>query len=169
MNPVYTIGHSRHPADRFLNLLRSAGVDVLVDVRSMPASRFAPWANRRALPGRLASVNIDYLHLGQHLGGKPRDERLWTDGRPDWDKIRRAPGFESAIERVVALAESRRPALMCAEGDPNRCHRTWLVAPALVARGVRVVHLLPDSGRRVHPPGPESAGAIDQPQLDLWP
>jgi len=169
VNPVYTIGHSRHHAKFFVRLLRDAGVDVVVDVRSIPASRFAPWSGAKVLPQTLAAAGIDYLYLGQDLGGKPQDQGLWTDGGPDWDKIRRAPGFETAVGRVLALAESRRPALMCAEGDPGKCHRTWLVAPALAARGVKVVHLLPDGGRRAHPPGPESAGAVDQPQLDLWP
>lgn len=169
MNPVYTIGHSRHHAEIFVRLLTDAGVDVVVDVRSIPASRFAPWSNHRALPERLDAAGIDYVYLGRDLGGKPREQGLWTDGRPDWDKIRRAPGFKAAVERIVALAESRRPALMCAEGDPAKCHRTWLVAPALTARGVRVVHLLPDGRRRDHPPGEKPGGAMEQPQLDLRP
>ncbi len=169
MNPVYTIGHSRHHPEFFVQLLEAGGVDILVDVRSVPASRFAPWSGAKVVRKTLAAAGINYLYLGRDLGGKPQDQALWTDGRPDWDRIRRAPGFEAAVERVAALAEAHRPALMCAEGDPNKCHRTWLVAPALAARGVRVVHLLPDGGRRAHPPGPDRPEAVDEPQLGLWP
>jgi uncharacterized protein (DUF488 family) len=168
VNPVFTIGHSRHHPEFFIRLLADAGVDLLIDVRSTPASRFAPWSGAKALPRLLAAADMDYLYLGDALGGKPRGQGMWTDGRPDGDKIRRAPGFEAAIERIVALAESRRPALMCAEADPNRCHRTSLLAPALAARGVSVVHLLADGGRLAHQALTEGHGSADGGQRGLW-
>ncbi len=168
MNPVFTIGHSRHPVDRFLDLLRSAGVDLVVDVRSMPASRFAPWSGAKVLPRTLAAAGIDYLYLGDRLGGKPRDKKLQTDGRPDWDKVRAAPGFAAALDEIVRLARTKKPALMCAEADPARCHRTLLLAPELAARGVSVVHLLADGGRLDHQTWAADRRSAEEAQRGLW-
>jgi uncharacterized protein (DUF488 family) len=168
VNPVFTIGHSRHHPDKFIGLLIDAGVDVVVDVRSIPASRFAPWSGAKVVRKTLAAAGIDYLYLGKNLGGKPRDKKLQTDGRPDWDKIRAAPGFAAALDEIVRLAATKTQALMCAEADPDRCHRGLLLAPELAARGVSVIHLLADGGRLDHRPRATGQGPAGGVQRGLW-
>ena len=68
---LYTVGHSNHPIGRFIELINAAGIELIVDVRSVPFSRFAPQFNRAALEKSLASARIGYHYLGDLLGGRP--------------------------------------------------------------------------------------------------
>ena len=142
---LYTIGHSNHTWEAFLDLLRQHHVEVLVDVRSNPASRFARFANRRRLPQLLEQAGIRHLWMGESLGGKPADPALHdSDGAPDYEKIRMQPVFADGIEQLARRARTVSVAIMCAEEDPVKCHRTLLIAPALVDRGVSVAHIRKD-------------------------
>jgi uncharacterized protein (DUF488 family) len=134
---VYTVGHSNHSLERFLALLEAHGVATLVDVRSVPWSRRWPWFRRRPLAASAAVAGLGYHFLGEHLGGRPA-----VPGR--------TPGFDAGVARVLALAAEGRTALLCAEADPARCHRAGLLAPALLARGARVRHLLAGGGAQDH-------------------
>ena len=145
MTRICTVGHSNHTWERFRDLLRPHGIDVLVDVRTNPASRHAPFANRRRLPTLLAHESIDYVHLGDALGGKPADRSLYLpDGAPDYQKMGAKPEFLRGVEELVALACERTVALMCAEEDPAGCHRSLLIGPALERGGVTLSHIRKD-------------------------
>jgi len=80
---ILTIGHSRHPLERFIALLQEAQVTTLADVRSAPMSRFSPHFNRGALVASLAAQGIAYVFLGKELGGRPQHQRLFTAGVAD--------------------------------------------------------------------------------------
>jgi uncharacterized protein (DUF488 family) len=132
---LFSIGHSNHPGPGFLALLAQAGIAVLVDVRSRPASRFCPQFNRRALESALAAAGIEYRFRGAELGGR--------DPLPDAD-----PRFGSAMRELLALARERDAAMLCSEREPERCHRATRLA-AWIHRHepeARVVHLLPRTG-----------------------
>lgn len=147
MNPIHTVGHSTRSADAFVALLRENGIDLLVDVRRYPGSRRHPWFNREALEATLAEDGIDYRHE-ERLGGRRGTPRL---GSPNggW----RNAGFQAyadhmdsdeagaALARVLDDARERRPAIMCAEIVPWRCHRR-ILSDHLVVAGARVVHIL---------------------------
>ena len=135
---LFTVGHSNISAERFIALLRGAGVDAIADVRSIPASRFCPWFSAKNLASLLAGANMDYLSFGDELGGRPRDPSL------------RWPSFRAGLDRLLANAGQRRLCLMCSERDPLDCHRCLLVARALAARGVTVGHILHDGGIESH-------------------
>jgi uncharacterized protein (DUF488 family) len=141
---VYTIGHSNHAIAAFVALLSGSGIGRIADVRSVPYSRRWPQFRREALEASLASAAVDYVWLGEALGGRPRDPEQWQAGRPDYARIAAMPAFQAALDRVVAAARERPTALMCAERDPLDCHRFHLLAPPLAARGVDLVHLLAD-------------------------
>lgn len=142
---VFTIGHSSHAADRFIGLLRGQGVACLADVRSQPASRFAPQFSRAALEDWLAGAGIAYRWLGAALGGRPRDAAVYRpDGRVDYATRAMQPDFIAGISELLKLAAERPTAIMCAERNPLQCHRTHLVTPALLAQGVTVRHILAD-------------------------
>jgi uncharacterized protein (DUF488 family) len=140
---LYTIGHSNHPIERFLRLLRDNGIELVADVRSRPYSRFVPHFSKEKLARFLADEGISHLFLGQELGGKPpRDHPARFAS--DYQARIRDPGFERGIERLVEAAAARRTALLCRERDPLDCHRLHLVC-----RYVRDVigpirHILPD-------------------------
>jgi uncharacterized protein (DUF488 family) len=124
MTTIYSIGHSRHAADDFVALLRAQEIGMLVDVRSHPASKWAPQFGKTAPAQTLACHAIEYLFLGRELGGRPDGAEFYSsDGAVDYERRAQAPDFKAGVERLVALARERRTAIMCAEEDPARCHR----------------------------------------------
>jgi uncharacterized protein (DUF488 family) len=147
---LFTVGHSNISAERFIALLRSAGVDAIADVRSIPASRFCPWFSAKNLAPLLVGANMDYLSFGDELGGRPGDPSLYCDGVADYEAMARRPSFRAGLDRLLANVGQRRLCLMCSERDPLDCHRCLLVARALAARGVMVGHILHDGGIESH-------------------
>jgi uncharacterized protein (DUF488 family) len=141
---IYTIGHSHHDIERFVNLLRSHAVKLLIDVRSQPYSRYAPQYDLDALRDALETEGIAYLHMPS-LGGRPDDPALCTSfGKPDYGRVERSLSFLQGVESLMEAAQRQRTVIMCAEADPQRCHRERLIAPILRQRGVEVRHILPD-------------------------
>jgi uncharacterized protein (DUF488 family) len=154
----YSIGHSNIPAERFVGLLRAAGVQAIADVRSTPFSRFCPWFSANSLKPLLERGNVDYLPYGGALGGRPQRPELYCDGIVDYEAMAQQPEFQAELDRLVADAARRRThdhtagciCLMCAEREPLDCHRCLLVARALAARGLSVGHILHDGGIEPH-------------------
>jgi uncharacterized protein (DUF488 family) len=138
MITVYTIGHSNHQTETFIELLRRHGIEQVVDVRSSPYSRYVPQANREALSRALKAAGIAYSWLGDRLGGKPGGVQA------DYDELRASPAFQQGIDHLISLAAERRTAIMCAEGDHRQCHRYKLITPALLDQAVSVRHVQPD-------------------------
>lgn len=156
---VYTIGHSNHPEEKLVGLLGQHGVELVVDVRSRPYSRWVPQANRERLAQTLEAAGIEYRWLGEALGGKPGPGGSGLEGAAaDYEALRARPEFEAGIEEVVALAAERRTAILCAEGDYRKCHRYKLIAPSLEARGVEVAHIQPDGTVADEGAGPRQMG-----------
>ena len=142
---VFTIGHSNQAWEAFAALLKRHGVQVVVDVRSRPVSRHAPFANKRRLPTLLDGEGMRHVYLGDSLGGKPADPSLCDqDGLPDYAKIRSQRLFKDGIDILLSLTEESTVALMCAEEDPKGCHRSLLIGPVLAARGVELRHIRRD-------------------------
>jgi uncharacterized protein (DUF488 family) len=150
MGPVFTIGHSTRPVGELIGLLQESGVDLLVDIRAVPRSRFNTQFNADALPTPLAGSGIGYLHL-KELGGlrhrpkgaPPSPNTLWQNEsfRSYADYAMTAPAFRAGLDRLCVLAQQRRPAIMCAEAVWWRCHRR-IVADYLLARGIDVEHIM---------------------------
>ena len=145
LNTIYTIGHSVHDWETFLGLLTLHGIDVVVDTRSAPVSRRAAFANKRTMPALLEHKDMSYLFLGDSLGGKPSDDDLYEkNGKPDYRKIRALESFQAGIDTVLDLATRQTVALMCSEEDPSKCHRHLLIEPAMIERGVGLMHIRGD-------------------------
>jgi uncharacterized protein (DUF488 family) len=129
-------------------LVKTNGVEVIADVRSVPFSRRFPWFSGKALAERLAQEGIGYAAYGDVLGGRPRDPALYCDGVADYEAMAARDDFRASLDRVVA--EPRCLCLMCAEREPLDCHRCLLVARALAARGKRVGHIMVDGTVEPH-------------------
>lgn len=139
---MFTIGHSNQPADEFLGLLQMHSIEVLADVRSRPVSRFCPQFSQKRLQASLAAAGIDYVFLGRELGGRPDGEQFYDEGgRVVYERIAAQQIFRNGIERLLEIAETRRVVIMCSEEDPAKCHRRHLIAPHLVQRGIKVLHI----------------------------
>jgi uncharacterized protein (DUF488 family) len=139
-SPLFTIGHSNHPIERFIALLTRHGVTALADVRSVPRSRFNPQFNRERLDAALREAGIAYVFLGDALGGKPD-----APGGRDYNKMAAAPSFQAGLARVRDGTTRHRVALMCAEKEPLDCHRFVLVARHL-RHDLAIQHILADGG-----------------------
>ena len=126
---VFTIGHSNHDSDEFLALLRQHGVNVVVDVRSAPYSRYLPHFNKDFLTDSLQKIGIRYDFQGKELGGQPSDRAYYdADGRIMYHALAETDAFKHGIERILASAAADPIALTCSEKEPLDCHRTLLIS-----------------------------------------
>jgi uncharacterized protein (DUF488 family) len=144
---LYTIGHSNHTQEKFVSLLAQAKIEVLVDVRSNPNSHWAAFANSDSLREILESVKIQYIYLGDMLGGRPSDSDSYDHqtGKVDYQSIQGKESFRNGIQRILGGLKRYRVCIMCAEEDPTSCHRNLLVAESLRQAGVKVSHIRGDS------------------------
>jgi uncharacterized protein (DUF488 family) len=168
---IFTIGHSTRSIDELISLLRGAGVDLLVDVRTVPRSRFNPQFNTDALPAPLAEAGIGYRHLAalgglrHHPKGAPPSRNTGWRSEPfrHYADYALTPPFRVGLDELLTLARDHTPAIMCAEAVWWRCHRR-IVTDYLVIEGVEVRHIM-DRGK-IDPasltPGtePQSDGTI---------
>ena len=138
---VSTIGHSNHTAVEFVRLLKKNNIEVIIDVRSKPYSSYSRHFNREALRRRLKGYGIEYLYLGDRLGGHPESDEFYEEGRVVYERLAALPEFRRDIRKVVEESEKHRLTLMCAEENPSQCHRHTLLATALLERGLKVIHI----------------------------
>lgn len=137
---IKTIGHSTHPIERFVDLLGNGGVQLLVDVRSMPWSRRHPQFGKERLAKTLEAASIAYAWEGAALGSKGGS----------YTEAAARPIFTEALDRLIDRAKTITVCLMCAEKEPLSCHRTVLVSRRLAERGVEIEHLLVNGHTRSH-------------------
>jgi hypothetical protein len=151
---IFTIGHSTHPIDEFIALLKHYGIEQLVDVRTVPKSRHVPQFNSEALASAARKQEIAYVHL-QALGGlrhanKDSINTGWRNpsfrGYADYMST---DEFAQGIDRLIDLAKKKRTVIMCAEAVPWRCHRS-LVGDALLVRGIAVEDIMSATSIRPH-------------------
>jgi uncharacterized protein (DUF488 family) len=144
-NQVLTIGHSSLEATRFVDLLRLHAVQILVDTRSQPVSRHVPHFDMPELRTLVSKSRTEYLYMGQELGGRPRDPRMYdADGYVLYWRVAATADFQSAVARVTKIAQHRRLALLCSEEDPIGCHRRLLVGRVLHQNGMNLSHIRAD-------------------------
>ena len=151
---IFTIGHSTRSSEEFIALLLGHHVELVVDVRTVPRSRRNPQFNRETLAQSLQAAGIGYEHHAE-LGGfrRPSPDSInagWRNAsfRGYADYMQTA-AFAAAVERLAKRADHARPAVMCAEAVPWRCHRS-LIADALVARGISVEEIMSATRRQPH-------------------
>jgi len=142
---ILTVGHSNHPMQHFLRLLKSHDVDVVVDVRSQPYSKFATHFDREALKPAVEKAGLQYLYLGRELGGRPAENEFYDNaGHVLYDRLAATRIFKDALARLERGIRDYNVALLFAEENPAGCHRRLLVARVLLDRGVRVEHIRGD-------------------------
>jgi uncharacterized protein (DUF488 family) len=151
---VLTIGHSTRTIEDFIDLLKAHGVQLVVDIRTVPRSRRNPQFNEDTLAASLKESGIDYVRL-KELGGlrRPRKDSQNTGWRNPsfrgFADYMQTQDFEAGINELIRLARDRTVAIMCAEALPWRCHRS-LVADALLVRGIKVEHIMSLKNRIEH-------------------
>ncbi len=141
---LYTIGHSNHPVERFIKLLKLHAVGAVCDVRSSPYSKFNPQFNRENLRKALKEQGIAYVHLGVELGPRSEDPSCYQDGKVLYERLACTELFLKGMERLRHGMESYRIALMCSEKDPITCHRMILICRELRSEPFPIHHILED-------------------------
>ena len=147
---IFSIGHSNHSIDKFLSLLESSKINMVVDVRSAPFSRMFPQFNQDTLKKSLGENLIGYLFLGDQIGGRSNDPEDYLDGQVLYKALAQKEGFKTGIERLKEGSAKYRIALMCSEKEPLDCHRTLLVSQALASRDIPVGHIHADGTVEAH-------------------
>ena len=141
MSPIYTIGYGNRNINNFTNFLSGYGITILIDVRSRPYSRYNPNYNKETLKLILKSIDIDYLHMGDTLGGKPKDQRFYTNGKLNYHTMNSDQSYRFSIAALMEKGEMETICLMCAELNPNTCHRKNLISETLIRNHVIVKHI----------------------------
>jgi len=149
---VYTIGHSNRSVDEIIDLLKKYKIQLIVDVRSSPYSRYVPQFNREKFISSLENSGINYWYAGSYLGGRPKDQTCYKNGKipdtkakyldlVDYEEVARRNWYKAEIDHLISKAKTLRTAIICSEEDPNRCHRHHLIAKTLSKRKITIWHI----------------------------
>lgn len=154
--PIFTIGHSTHPIEEFIEMLQTNGVDRVVDVRTVPGSRHNPQFGEHELAHSLPSAKIGYERIAE-LGGLRHTPAAQKSINGAWrnksfrnyaDYMQTAE-FESGLQHLLQVAANDTIAIMCAEAVPWRCHRS-LIADALFVRDIPVNDIMSKTSTKPH-------------------
>jgi uncharacterized protein (DUF488 family) len=137
---IYTVGHSNLSFMRFISLIQANDVNHIIDIRSIPYSRRAPWSNKSRLSEMLRPFRVQYTYLGHKLGG----EKKSIEHHAKQQGVTTQAIYDEAIQVLLQLSLREKLSLLCAEGDPAHCHRQHIVAQTLIDSGVKVIHILKD-------------------------
>lgn len=156
---IYTIGHSTHTGQNFVEILKTYGIELLVDIRTIPKSSHNPQFNSDSLERSLNDNSIDYFRL-PGLGGlrktkKDSVNQGWGNaafrGFADYMQTEE---FEESLLQLIDIARMQMTVIMCAEAVPWRCHRS-LIGDALLVRGISVMDIM-------------GKGSVKEQQITPW-
>jgi len=171
---IWSVGHSNHSFDDFLHILLSQQIELVVDVRSSPFSRYSAHFNQEILEVNLKESGVSYRFMGDSLGGRPPELDLYDEtGRVLYRELSKHFRFMNGLEQLCIAAESERLAMMCSEGSPEHCHRRLLIGRVLLEQGVDVLHIHGDGVvksdselRAIH--GPHQVVSLFGEEEDPW-
>jgi uncharacterized protein (DUF488 family) len=154
---LYTIGHSKHPIEKFIQLLKEHQMEFLLDVRSTPYNRFNPQFNKNALQHALREQYIEYVYAGENLGGRPKDPSCYRHHaipgnagdylhEVNYPEVMRRPWFITGIQQLLEIARQHITTIICSEENPVKCHRHHLIARYLMEAYpvVTILHIRAD-------------------------
>lgn len=146
MIDIYTIGHSNYSMERFVEMLRKYKIDVVVDIRGTPYSKYNTQYNKEALSNSLKELGYIYIYMGREFAAQRDNKIIYTwEGYSDFEKVIYEPSFIEGIERLKkGLAKGYKIVLLGAKQDPVNCHRFALVGRELHKRGLNVKHIEDD-------------------------
>ncbi len=143
--PIFTVGYGQDDFRTFADRLAVHGIDLLIDVRSNPYSRYDLSYRAGIIENHCAEVGLDYRFLGNLIGGKPKDPAMFDDrGRLIDERLVASPEFQAGLAEVADLGFHLNVAVMCGCARAMACHRGRLISPALAGRGQDVLHIGPD-------------------------
>lgn len=149
---IYTVGHSTHSIDDFLNILHHVQTEVLVDIRAFPSSRKFPQYNQEQFKKSLEIEDITYIHCPLLAGRRKKSQKIQEEINCGWENqsfhnyadYTLTTSFQKGIKQLTTIASTKTTTYCCAERHPSRCHRL-LISNWLTAHNWNVHHLLPNS------------------------
>lgn len=151
---IFSIGHSNHSLEDFINLLQLHQIQILVDVRTSPYCKYATWFNKNELSRAVENNGMEYLYLGKGLGGYPSNpEYITATGKIDYKRYAQSEKHQNSLQFLIEETIGKRTSIMCAEADPRQCHRHMLITKSLLEKEIDVVHILAN-------------GTLDYPNLE---
>ncbi|MTF39634.1 DUF488 family protein [Cyanobacterium aponinum] len=141
---IFTIGHSNHSIEKFIDLLKQHQISAIADVRSTPYSRYNQQYNQEKLKHELRRNNISYSFLGKELGARSDNPNCYEENKVVYDKIAQTEEFLKGLKRLKKGLKQYNIALMCAEKDPINCHRAILISRYLKKNKIDIWHILPN-------------------------
>jgi len=143
---IFTIGHSNDSIEHFFETIREHEINTVVDVRSVPYSRYSSQFNKKNLEEFLRKRDFHYIYMGDNLGGRIKGLEFLTDeGLVDYSKVMKSPKFLQGISRLEdGVKKGFTIALLCAEKNPLKCHRFSLISRFLNQQGFEVFHIIDD-------------------------
>jgi uncharacterized protein (DUF488 family) len=142
---IFSIGHSNQSIEAFLALLQQHQIQVLVDVRSSPYSKYVPQFNSSSLAVAVRQIGVKYMFMGKELGGRPDGDEFYdSDSHVLYNRVAAASFFLDGIDRLKKGGRTYRVAIMCSEEDPTACHRHLLIGRVLAKQGVELYHIRGD-------------------------
>ncbi len=143
---LFTVGSSNQAINDFISLLQKYKINSLVDVRSVPYSKFSPQFNELSLKNELKKHSIQYSSFKHEFGARRIEKAAFHDGRVSFDAVKELDVFKNGISRiVVGIEKGYRIALMCTEKDPIDCHRFILVSRNIeMSAQIQASHIMMD-------------------------
>jgi uncharacterized protein (DUF488 family) len=143
---IWSVGHSNHSIERFIEILNGSGIESVADLRSQPYSRYTGHFNQIPLQRALESAGFRYVFLGNELGGRPTDNGMYdAEGHVLYGEMANSELFNGGLEQLMAIAAKSSTAMMCSEEDPTDCHRRLLVTRVLEELPIPVTHIRGDA------------------------
>lgn len=142
MNTLYTIGYSSYDISHFISILKKQQIEALVDVRSIPYSKFAPDYNTDNIKKLLENNSIYYLNFGDGLGARTKIEECYKNNIAQYSLISETPKFKEYTKRIISGLEKFNIVLLCAESDPLKCHRDIMICRYLKKYINNISHIL---------------------------
>ncbi|NDV46583.1 DUF488 domain-containing protein [Paludibacter sp. 221] len=141
---IYSIGHGSKDIAGFISELKTFGIEYLLDIRSKPYSKWHSQFNQSILKSELENNNINYVFMGDMLGGLPEDRTCYdASGKVLYDTIKEKDYFKKGLSRLITANEKKiKVAIMCSESKPEECHRSKLIGQELLKHDISLNHII---------------------------
>lgn len=139
---IWSIGHSNTDYSTFAALVHVHEIETIADIRSQPYSRYTPHFNQETLQALLKGSEIQYVFMGDSLGGRPPEPEMYdADGHVLYNLLAKNFRFLQGLESLCIQAQRSKLAMMCSEESPEHCHRRLLIGRVLRDQGIDIFHI----------------------------
>lgn len=144
---LFTIGHSNYEINYFINIVKKYKINCIVDVRSIPYSKYSPQYNKENIKKLLKINKINYIYMRKEFGAMRTAKTLYTkEGYVDFEKVKYDKDFKLGINRVkVGVEKGYKIAFMCAEKIPSDCHRCILIGRTFKNLGYNIINIIDEN------------------------